>query len=61
MVLRCDAAKARPGLQGNLIVNVLPKVQTKVQPTAQPAQKAGNQLRRPAGTLPAIPFEIIAE
>jgi hypothetical protein len=54
IVLRCDAAKAKPGLQGNLIVNVLPKVQS----LAQPTQKSGNQRRPLAGTLPAIPFEI---
>jgi hypothetical protein len=57
IVLRCDAAMTRPGLQGNLIVNVLPKV----QPAAQPAQRLGNQRRNPVGTLPAIPFEISAE
>ena len=57
IVLRCDAAKAKPGLQGNLIFDILPKV----QPAAQPAQKPGNQRRNPAGTLPAIPFEISAE
>ena len=57
IVLRCDAAKAKPGLRGNLIVNILPKVQQ----AAQPAQKPGNQRRNPAGTLPAIPFEITAE
>jgi len=57
MVLCCDTAKAKPGLQGNLIVNILPKV----QPAAQATQKPGNQRRNPAGTLPAIPFEITAE
>ena len=57
IALHCDTAKARPGLKGNLIVNVLPKI----PPSAQAAQKPGNQRRGPVGTLPAIPFEIEAE
>jgi hypothetical protein len=57
IVLRCDASKVKPGLNGNLIVNVLLKNQT----PAQNAQKQGNQRRNPVGTLPAIPFEIVAE
>ena len=56
IVLRCDASKSKPGLNGNLIVNVLLKKQT----PAQNAQKQGNQRRNPVGTLPAIPFEIVA-
>ena len=56
IVLRCDASKSKPGLDGNLIINVLPKKQT----PAQNAQKQGNQRRNPVGTLPAIPFEIVA-
>jgi len=54
IALHCDTAKARPGLKGNLIVNVLPKI----PPAAQAAHKPGNQRRVPVGTLPAIPFEI---
>jgi hypothetical protein len=57
IVLRCDASKSKPGLNGNLIFNVLLKNQT----PAQNAQKQGNQHRNPVGTLPAIPFEIVAE
>jgi hypothetical protein len=57
IALHCDAVKARPGLKGNLIVNVLPKI----PPSAQAAQKPGNQRRSPVGALPAIPFEIGAE
>jgi hypothetical protein len=57
IMLRCDASKSKPGLKGNLIVNVLLKKQT----PAQNAQKQGNQRRNPVGTLPAIPFEIVAE
>jgi hypothetical protein len=57
IVLRCDASKSKPGLNGNLIVNILLKNQT----PAQNAQKQGNQHRNPVGTLPAIPFQIVAE
>jgi hypothetical protein len=57
IVFHCDADKIKPGLQGNLLVDILPKV----QPANQSAQKAGNQRRNPVGTLPAIPFEIGAE
>jgi len=61
MVLRCDAAKVKPGLKGNLVVNIMPKVQPAAQPAAQSAPRPGNLRRNPAGTLPAIPFEIITE
>jgi hypothetical protein len=61
MVLNCDAAKVKPGLKGNLVVNIMPKIQPTAQPAAQPAPRPGNQRRNPAGTLPAIPFEITAE
>jgi len=57
MVLSCDAAKVKPGLKGNLVVNIMPKV----LPAAQPAPRPGNLRRNPAGTLPAIPFEITTE
>ena len=57
IALRSDASKVKPGLNGNLIINVLLKNQT----PAQNAQKQGNQRRNPVGTLPAIPFEIVAE
>jgi hypothetical protein len=42
-------------LQGNLIVNIL----NKVQPAAQPAPKPVNPRRNPVGTFPAIPFQIV--
>ena len=53
--LSCDKAKSKPGLLGNLIVNIL----NKVQPAAQPAPKPGNPRRNPVGTFPAIPFQIV--
>jgi hypothetical protein len=61
MVLSCDAAKVKPGLKGNLVVNIMPKVQPAAQPAAQPAPRPGNLRRNPAGTLPAIPFEITTQ
>ena len=55
LVLKCDAAKAAPGLKGNLIVNAFGG-----GAGARAAGKPqGNQRRAPLGTLPAIPFEIV--
>ncbi len=55
LVLQCDAAKAKPGLKGNLIVQVSGE-------RAPGAGKAkANQQRVPLGVLPAIPFEIVKE
>jgi hypothetical protein len=56
IVLQCDAAKAKPGLQGNLIVNAFadaPELPGKAKTQAP-------QRRRPLGVLPAIPFEVVA-
>jgi len=55
IVLQCDAAKAKPGLQGNLIVNAFadaPELPGKAKAQAP-------QRRRPLGALPAIPFEVV--
>jgi hypothetical protein len=53
--LRSDATKAKPGLKGNLIVNIL-----QGQLAAVPKnKKQANQRRASVGSLPAIPFEII--
>ena len=53
----CDAAKTKPGLSGNLIIDVLPK-----RPAdAAAAKKKGNQRRNPVASLPAIPFQIVTE
>jgi len=54
IVLRCDAAKAKPGLKGNLIVNAFAAV-----PDSSSKGKQGSQRRAPLGSLPAIPFEIV--
>jgi hypothetical protein len=51
--LRCDADKVKPGLKGNLIVNAFSG-----RPLAAGRGQVNN--RRPAaGSLPAIPFEIV--
>jgi hypothetical protein len=55
--LRSDAAKVKPGLKGNLIVNLYP---VQVPPAAQKAKAPANVRRPAASTLPAIPFEIVA-
>jgi hypothetical protein len=57
IVLKCDAAKQKPGLKGNLIVNAFAvrsegTSKEKPQPRGRPT---------PLGMLPAIPFEIVAE
>jgi hypothetical protein len=56
IVLKCDAAKIKPGVQGNLIVNVLGERQV-----TPPAGGAPNRQRLSLGTLPALPFEIVKQ
>jgi hypothetical protein len=51
--LRSDATKAKPGLKGNLIVNIQAPI------AAQKNKKQANQKRPAIGTLPAIPFEVV--
>ena len=58
IVLNTDATKLKPGLKGNLIINLYPG--KAVQPAAQPAAKKQAAVRRVAGTLPAIPYEVVA-
>jgi hypothetical protein len=55
ILLHSDAAKVKPGLKGNLIVNVF--AASRAAPEKQRAQ--GNRPRMPLTVLPAIPFEII--
>jgi hypothetical protein len=55
IVLQADAAKVKPGLKGNLIVNAFAA-------DAQSLEKAKlrpNRPRTPIGMLPAIPFEVV--
>jgi hypothetical protein len=54
--LRSDAAKTKPGLKGNLIVNIL---QGQAFAAAPKNKKQANQRRPTVGTLPAIPFEVV--
>jgi hypothetical protein len=54
-VLQADAAKAKAGLRGNLIVTV--SGERMPQPN-QANQPAAARRRLPLATLPAIPFEI---
>jgi len=54
--LSSDAAKAKPGLKGNLIVNIK---QGQALIAARKNQKQANQMRPAVGTLPAIPFEVV--
>jgi len=54
IVLAGDDEKARPGLQGNLIVNVF------LTPKPRQSENQNRARRRvPIGSLPAIPFEIV--
>jgi hypothetical protein len=55
IALQCDATKVKPGLKGNLIVNVF----AERQPPAASGRPQANRQRVPLGTLPAIPFEIV--
>jgi hypothetical protein len=56
IVFASDGKNVKPGLQGNLIVNAF-------APRTEAAGKGkgpANQRRSPLGTLPAIPFEVVA-
>ncbi len=57
IVLNCSAGTTKPGATGNLIVNLLPRIPATGQSTSQPV----NRRRNPAGALPAIPYEIVAD
>jgi hypothetical protein len=58
LVLQCDAAKSKPGLEGNLIVSLFADRNN----AAGKAGKAQANNRRAAlGALPAIPFQIVKQ
>jgi hypothetical protein len=57
IVLQTDAAKVKPGLKGNLIINGYVPRPAETN-TTKP--KGNNNQRLPLGAVPAIPFEIIA-
>jgi hypothetical protein len=55
VVLKCDAAKVKPGTAGNLIVDLYAQ-----RPQVAAKKKAqANRRPPPIGTLPAIPFEVV--
>jgi hypothetical protein len=54
--LVCDAAKAKAGQRGNLLLNAFGGRDAGKQKSG----KAGNPQRNALGTVPAIPFEIVA-
>jgi hypothetical protein len=56
LVLQCDAAKAKPGLSGNLIVQVY----LERTPDAAKAKAKGANQANLVNTLPAIPFVVVA-
>jgi hypothetical protein len=56
IMLHSDAARIKPGVTGNLIVNIMAKRQ---RANAAAGKARGNQQRVALGTLPAIPFEIV--
>jgi len=55
LVIAADAEKVIAGTNGNLIVDLFPK-----NPPAGGTPKKNNTTSRATGTLPAIPFEIVA-
>ncbi|HWH70766.1 MAG TPA: hypothetical protein VNT26_15355, partial [Candidatus Sulfotelmatobacter sp.] len=57
IVLRTDSAKVKPGLKGNLIVNAFA---TRAAGAGK-AKAQNNRQRTLFGTLPAIPFEVVAQ
>ncbi len=57
ITLQADAAKAKPGLKGNLIIDAFNEPRAS---TAAPGKPQVNQRRVQLGTLPAVPFEIAA-
>lgn len=56
ITLQCDAGKVKPGIRGNLIFNIM------VERDFGSGNESGPETKRriSLGTLPAIPFEIVA-
>ena len=54
ILIQSDAAKSKPGVKGNLIVNVF------AAKASATTKAQANRARVPLSTLPAIPFEITA-
>jgi hypothetical protein len=53
LILQCDAAKAKPGRRGNLIVAL------SAERTPPPGSPQANRQRITLGAIPALPFEIV--
>ncbi|HNQ91066.1 MAG TPA: PPC domain-containing protein [Verrucomicrobiota bacterium] len=58
LVLAADAAKAPPGLKGNLLVNVFADRPAATAPGSRTNRPAATRPRTPTALLPAIPFEV---
>jgi hypothetical protein len=59
ILLHTDAKKIKPGVKGNLIINLLTK-RPPQQPARANAPARNNQQRPILGVLPAIPFEVLS-
>lgn len=55
LVLRADAKKVKPGVQGNLIVDAFRELSVTPANSKRPTTR-----RVPLGTIPAVPFEVVA-
>jgi hypothetical protein len=60
IMLGSDAAKTKPGAKGNLIVNVMPRRPPPAATNGVAPARANQARPNILGTLPAIPFEIVA-
>ena len=58
ILISCDPSKIKPGLKGNLIINVFAFRQP---PATGPAPVIPNRRRVQLGSMPAIPFEVVAQ
>jgi hypothetical protein len=58
LVIAADMAKTGVGTKGNLIVDVTSK---NVPPAPDPKKSNGKSQRASMATMPAIPFEVVAE
>ena len=59
ILLVADAAKLKPGLKGNLILNAFTQ---RAVPSAatKPVKPNAARQRVPLGTLPAVPYEVVS-
>jgi hypothetical protein len=55
VVLACDATKARPGMQGNLLFQAIGE-----RNGAKQGKGTAKTQRSPLGLVPAIPFDVVA-